>query len=210
MNELLKKYLLIKWWFPILLFGISLFLFINDIILPSNDFGFLTLIFAGLILLISSIWQLFKGKKIIGLLQFFILVIPTLLFGIMIYIFAGIMDKPDSKLALENIEPLIKEKTDLVIPKEYEILKNLIEHTEGALDSDYSIELKIKYKQTEEKYITQQILNKLNFKSEKGIWKYYENGFDFKCSESENNRNEPFYFKVDTLSNKIEFNLFHL
>lgn len=210
MIKILKKYLVIKWWIPLLLLGVSFILFIKDTILPNTNFSLYLLLFSALILFISSIWQLFKGSKIIGFLQFSVLVIPTLFFGFMIYLFAEMMYKPDSKLALKNIEPVIKEKTDLTIPKEFEILKNLIKHTEEALDSDYSIQLTIKYKEAEEKYITEQILEKMDSKSEKGIWKYCENGFDFEPSENENNRAEPFYFKVDTLSNKIELNLFHL
>ena len=128
----------------------------------------------------------------------------------MVYLFAGMMDKPNGELAIDRIEPLIKEKTDLIIPKDYETLENLIEHTEGAFDSDYSIGLKIKYQESEEKQITEQIHNGIKSKSDKGIWKRYVNGFDFEHNENEINRAEPFYFKVDTLSNTIELNLIHL
>tara|TARA_R110002050_G_scaffold299255_1_gene464326 strand:+ start:2942 stop:3574 length:633 start_codon:yes stop_codon:yes gene_type:complete len=210
MTELLKKYLVIKWWIPLLLFGTSIFIFINGTIFPNTDFGFYVLISSGFILLISSIWQVFKGKKTIALLQFSILIIPILFFGFMVYLFAGMMDKPNGELAIDRIEPLIKEKTDLIIPKDYETLENLIEHTEGAFDSDYSIGLKIKYQESEEKQITEQIHNGIKSKSDKGIWKRYVNGFDFEHNENEINRAEPFYFKVDTLSNTIELNLIHL
>ena len=210
MTELLKKYLLVKWWFPLLLFGLSLFQLIKSPILPNTDFSIIFFILSGLILLASSIWHLFKGNKIIGFLQLVALVIPILFLGFMIYLFAGIMDKPDGELTFERIEPLIKEKTDLTIPKDFEILENLIEHTQGAFDSDYSIGLKIKYQESEEKYVTEQILYGKSSKSDKGIWKQYENGFDFEHSENEMNKAEPFYFKVDTLSNTIELNLMHL
>jgi hypothetical protein len=210
MTELLKKYLLLKWWFPLLLFGISAFLFISDLIFSNTDFGFYILILSGIILFIASIWQLFKGKKIIGFLQLSILVTPFLFLGFMIYLFAGMMNKPDGELALDRVEPLIKEKTDLSIPNDFEILENLIEHTEGAFDSDYSIGLKIKYQESEEKYITEQIHNGIKSEPENGIWKRYENGFDFEHNENEINRAEPFYLKVDTLSNTIELNLMHL
>ena len=210
MTELLKKYLLIKWWFPLFLFGIAVFLFISDLIFSNTDFGFYFLVLSGFILLIASIWQLFKGKKRVALLQLSLLIIPTILFGYMLVIFAQMLDKPNEELTLERIEPLIKEKTDLTIPKDFEILENLIEHTEGAFDSDYYIGLKIKYAESEEKYVTKQIHDGMNSKSKKGIWKHYENGFDFEHSETENNRAEPFYFKVDTLSNTIELNLTHL
>jgi hypothetical protein len=120
------------------------------------------------------------------------------------------MNKPDGKLALDRIQPLIKEKTDLIIPKDFEVLKNVIEHTEGAFDSDYSIELIIKYKETDEKDIIEQILKGSQLKSGKGSWKKYNNSFDFKYIHNEINRVEPFYFNVDTLNNKMELSLTHL
>ena len=139
MTDILKKYILTKWWLPILLFGISIILFISDIILTNSDFGFYTLLLFGILLLISAAWQFFKGKLVIGFFQLSILTTPILFFGFMIYLFTGMMNKPKGKVALDRIEPLIKEKTDLIIPKEIEVLENLIEHTEGAFDSDYSI-----------------------------------------------------------------------
>ena len=210
MTEILKKYLVTKWWVPIFLFGISIILFISGAILPNTDFGFYSLVFFGIILLISSVWQLFKGKIVIGFFQLSILAVPFLFLGFMAYLFAGMMNKPDGELALDRIEPLIKEKTDLTIPKDFEVLENLIEHTEGAFDSDYSIGLKIKYQESEEKHITEQIQNGIKSESKNGIWKRYKNGFDFEHKENEINRAEPFYFKVDTLSNTIELNLMHL
>jgi len=203
MKNLLKKYLLIKWWIPTLLFGISILLFIKN-------YSIFFLLISGLILFVSSIWQLFKGSKTTGVLQMLILTTPILLFGFMMVIFSGMMDRPDSELKIKSIEPLIKEKTNLTIPKNFEILENLIEHTEGAFDSDYSIELKIKYQESEEKNITEQILNSMKSKSDKGTWGHYETGFDFKHNNNESNRAEPFYFKVDTLRNRIEMNLSHL
>lgn len=210
MTEILKKYLVTKWWIPILFFGISVILFISGTILPNTDFGFYTLVFFGIVLLISSIWQLFKGKLAIGFLQLSILAIPFLFLGFMAYLFAGMMNKPDGKLALDRIEPLIKEKTDLIIPKNFEVLENLIEHTEGAFDSDYSIGLTIQYKESDEKNIVEQILKSAELESDKGSWKKYDSGFDFEHNYNEINRAEPFYFKVDTLNNKMELNLIHL
>jgi hypothetical protein len=180
------------------------------LIFSNTDFGFYILISSGIILFIASIWQLFKGKKIVALLQLSILIIPIILFGFMLVIFAQMLDKPNGELTLERIEPLIKEKTDLTIPKDFDILENLIEHTEGAFDSDYSIGLTIKYKESDENNITEQILENMKSESDKGIWKNYDNGFDFQHSNNEINRAEPFYFKVDTLKNKIELNLSHL
>ncbi|MFD2561165.1 hypothetical protein [Aquimarina rubra] len=210
MTEILKKYLVTKWWIPILLFGISIILFISEAILPNTDFGFYSLVFFGFVLLISSVWQLFKGKIVIGFFQLSILVVPFVFLGFMAYLFAGMMNKPDGELALDRIEPLIKEKTDLIIPKDFEVLKNLIEHTEGAFDSDYSIGLTIEYKESDEKNIIKQILKSAELESDKGSWKKRNNGFDFEHKYNETNRAEPFYFKVDTLNNKIELNLSHL
>jgi hypothetical protein len=210
MTELLKKYLVIEWWIPILFFGISIFLFLNDIILSNTDFGLYLLIFSGFVLLISTIWQLFKGKKLVALLQFTILMIPILFLGFILVVFAGMMDKPDGELALDRIEPLVEEKTDLIIPKDFVFLENLIEHTEGAFDSDYSIRLTIEYKESDEKNIVEQILKSAELKSDKGSWNKYDSGFDFEQNYNEINRAEPFYFKVDTLNNKMELNLSHL
>lgn len=170
MTEILKKYLVAKWWLPILFFGISIILFISGAILPNTDFGFYAVSFFGIVLLISTIWQFFKGKIAIGFLQLSILAIPILFFGFMVYLFAGMMNKPDGELALDRIEPLIQEKTDLTIPKGFEILENLIEHTEGAFDSDYSIGLTIRYNESDEKNIVEQILKSAELKSDKGSW----------------------------------------
>ncbi|TRZ43150.1 hypothetical protein [Robertkochia solimangrovi] len=210
MTELLKKYLVIKWWIPLLFFGISFIFFITGIILPNTDFGFNLFAFSFLILLISSIWQIIKGKKKTGFALLSIAITPILALGSMVYLFAGTMNKPDGELALDRIEPLIKEKTDLIIPKGFEVLKNLIEHTEGAFDSDYSIGLIIEYKESDEQNIVEQILKSAEMESDKGSWKKYESGFDFEYNYNEINRAELFYFKVDTLNNKMELNLSHL
>ncbi len=210
MTEILKKYLVTKWWIPILLFGISIIIFISGAILPNTNFGYYTVLFFGIVLLISTIWQFFKGKIAIGFFQLSILITPFLILEFMVYLFAGMMDKPNGELALDRIQPLIKEKTDLIIPKDFEVLENLIEHTEGAFDSDYSIGLTIEYKEPDEENIVEQILKSAELESDKGSWKKYDSGFDFEHNYNEINRAEPFYFKVDTLNNKMELNLSHL
>ncbi len=197
----MKKYLLEKWWFPLLLFVLSILQFILFPILPNTDFSIIFVVLSGLTLFASSIWQLFKGSKIIGISLLAVLVMPILISGSMIYLFSEMMNSLDRGLYLESIEPVIKEKTDLIIPKKYEILEN----SRRNEDRDgYGIGLIIKYQESEEKYITEQILNSMDSKSDKGIWRYYENGFDFEHSENENNRAQPYYSKVDTLSNTIE------
>jgi hypothetical protein len=208
--ETLKKYLVVKWWNPLLLFGISFIIFISGTVYPNTDFGLDLFAISSLILLISSIWQIIKGKKMIGFVLLSIAITPFLFLGFMVYLFAGTMDKPDGELAIDRIEALIKEKTDLIVPKDIEVLENLIEHTEGAFDSDYYIGLTIEYKESDEENITEQITKSRKSKSKKGRWKNYENGFDFEHSYNKINMAEPFYFKVDTLNNKMELNLNHL
>jgi hypothetical protein len=210
MTEIIKKYLVTKWWIPIWFFGISIILFMSGTILPDSDLGFYILIFFSIILLISSIWQLLKGKAKIGFFQLSILAIPFIFFAFIAYLFAGITNKPNEKLALENIELLIQDKTDLIIPKNFEVLKNLIEHTDGAFDSDYSISLSIKFEESDEKNILEQINKSAEIKSNKGLWKKYKNGFEFEHNNNEINSAEPFYCTVDTLNNNIKLILNHL
>ena len=158
MNGILKKYLFTKWWNLILIFGISILLYMSGTMFLNSD----------------------------------------------------LTNKPNEKLDLDGIETLIQEKTDLIIPKNFLVLENLIENTEGAFDSDYSISLSIKYKESDEKNIVEQILKSAEIKSSKGSWRNYKSGFDFEHNYNEINRAEPFNFKVDTLNNKIELNLNHL
>ncbi len=86
-TELLKKYILQKWWVPLLLFLLSSFIFLiltfskNQLLLDLSDFFF---IFSSVILLIAGTWQLIKGKRHIGLLQLIILLI-----GFVLVIFAS-------------------------------------------------------------------------------------------------------------------------
>ena len=192
------------------IFKVKRDIFITETVFQNTDLAFYVLLLSGFILLISSVWQLFQGKKTIALIQLSILVIPILFLGFMVYLFAGMINKPDNRLTIETIAPLIKEKTNLIIPKDFKVLDNLIEHTEGAFDSDYSLFLTIEYKESDEKNIREQILKNIEVASDKGLWKNYSNGFDFEHNNNEINQVEPFYFKVDTLKNKIELNLSHL
>ncbi|WP_298311340.1 hypothetical protein [uncultured Aquimarina sp.] len=122
--ELLKKYLLEKWWIPILIFGISFFLLINEYLLPNTNFSIYLFYISGLILVVSFVWQFFKRSKIIGILQLSILIIPVLIYGYIFYLIAMMFNKPVEKLAHQNIELLIEDKTNLELPSEYKILKN--------------------------------------------------------------------------------------
>jgi hypothetical protein len=123
---------------------------------------------------------------------------------------------------------LIQEKTDFKLPKNFKVLLDSVEQTEGALDSDYSYALTIEYNQLMEKEIVKQITNsiffdtiktsnyadpiwdEINSKTEKGIWASKKNGFEFFHCDNDKNRAEPFYLTVDTLTNRIELNLSHL
>ncbi|SNR42158.1 hypothetical protein [Flavobacterium sp. ov086] len=127
-----------------------------------------------------------------------------------------------------NMTHLIQGKTDLKLPKNFKVLLDSVEQTEGALDSDYSYALTIEYNQLMEKEIVKQITNsilfdtiktsnyadpiwdEINSKTEKGIWASKKNGFEFFHCDNDKNRAEPFYLTVDTLTNRIKLNLSHL
>ncbi len=127
-----------------------------------------------------------------------------------------------------NIVELIKTKTDLELSENFEIIKDTVEHTEEAFDSDYSYELTIEYKESDSKNIKEQILNSKFFdtinstnyadpiweiidsKTNKGIWTYDKNGFEFLHCDNKKNRPEPFYLTVDTITKRIELILIHL
>jgi len=225
---ILKKYLVQIWWIPLLVFVLSIILLFTDAIFPNSGFTLFLTYLTGFILFVSCIWQFIIGNKLIALFQFSTLVVVIMIFGYIIYIISIMFDRPDSSLSETRIQSLIKNKTDFIIPKDYEVSKNLIHHTEGAFDSDYSIELTIKYQSSEEKYIVEQIINselfditktqnytdpiwtKINDNTEKGIWSKKENGFNFLHCDNDKNRSEPFYFEIDTLNNIIELNLSHL
>ena len=160
MLEILKKYLVLKWWIPTILFGISIIILLTETIFPDENSRFYTMIFFAVFLLVSIIWQFFRGKIIIGLFQLSVLAAPFLFLGLLVFMFAGVMDTPDGEVAVDRIELLIKKKTDLVIPRDFVVLENLIEHTEGALDSDYSIKLKIEYQEIDQKKVCRSNLEK--------------------------------------------------
>ncbi|MFD2915483.1 hypothetical protein [Psychroserpens luteus] len=229
MTDLLKKYLLIKWWFPLLFFLIScltLYLTIgwtNRII--SEYFFWLTAV----ILFISTIWQFTDGKWYLSILQFSVLIVPTVAFAGLLILGQILNEKSEPReWTKNNMIGLIQEKTDLKLSENFKIITDSVQHTEGAFDSDYSYELIIEYQELEEIQIKEQIKNSVLFdtintrynpksvwkiidsKTDKGIWTYYNNGFEFLHCDNHKNRPEPFYFTIDTLKNKIELNLQHL
>ena len=105
MTEIFKKYILIKWWIPLLLFIFSSLIFLglilstNTILLNISDFFFLFTIF---LLLVAGIWQLIKGKWYLGLLQ-----LGTLFVGVIGLIFIATfmtMFGPDTDTFADNLE----------------------------------------------------------------------------------------------------------
>ena len=210
MTNFTKKNSIIKNWFPVFFFIISLIVYFNNFTFLNTDFSFYLLIISSLILLISAIFHFINERINIGCLQVIILIIPVLLIGFGLIFMLGVERSTKDKLSQEEMTFLIKDKTDFNLPEQFELLENKIEHTEGAFDSDYSIKLTIKYNESDEKNIIEQIIKSMKLESEKGLWKDYDNGFDFEHSYNEINRAEPFYFIVDTLNNKMELNLSHL
>ena len=105
MTELLKKYILQKWWLPLLLFILSSLIYF--ILIPSTDNNLLSLsdyffLFTIVLLLIAGIWQLIKGKWYIGLLQLSVLFIgyAGLIFVITLMSLFG----PDTDTFADNLE----------------------------------------------------------------------------------------------------------
>ena len=205
-----EKNSIIKIWFPVFLFIISLFIYFTTYIFPNTDFSFYLLLISSLILLISAFSHFINERNNIGCLQIIILIIPVFLIGFGMIFMSGVERRTKDKLSQEEMTSLVKDKTDFSLPEKFEVLENKIEHTEGAFDSDYSIILTIEYKESDEKNIVEQILKSAELESDKGSWKKYDSGFDFEHNYNEINRAEPFYFKVDTLNNKMELNLSHL
>jgi hypothetical protein len=210
MNNSTEKKSIIKNWFPVFLFIISSFIYFTNSIFPNTDFSFYLLLISSLILLISAISHFINERNNIGCLQIIILIIPVFLIGLGMIFMLGVERRNKDKLSQEDMTSLVKDKTDFSLPKQFEVLENKIEHTEEAFGSDYSIILTIEYKESDEKNIIEQILKSAELESDNGSWKKYDSGFDFKHNYKEINRAETFYFKVDTLNNKMELNLNHL
>ena len=235
MKLTLEKYFLKKWWLPILLVLVICILFIigikynNSILRPiSKIFLYIAIVIA----VISCFWQFLNGKWYLAILQFigFLILIGSVLSFEVIVAFNRIDNKLSNSQSSnpQEISSLIKKKTDLELENNFIILKDDIKHTEGAFDSDYSYELIIKYQDFEKHKIKNQILNSIlfdttntrynpksiwkiiNSKTDKGIWTYSKYGFEFLHCDNDKNRPEPFYIRVDTLTNRIELNLMHL
>ncbi|WP_018343622.1 hypothetical protein [Cytophaga aurantiaca] len=88
MKELLKKYLLTKWWLPMLIFFVASLLYACFFFLPFNKISqlvpvsFILFRILGLLLFFAAVWQFINGKWYWGILQLF-----TLLSGVAAIIF---------------------------------------------------------------------------------------------------------------------------
>lgn len=78
MRDSIKKYMLVKWWVPILPFLLTALLFVylllstNEVLVKISDYSLLLCV---LILLIAGIWQLVKGKWYLAIIQIAILIL---------------------------------------------------------------------------------------------------------------------------------------
>jgi len=105
MIEILKKYILQKWWLPLLLFILSSLVFLilipstNTILLDLSDYFFL---FTVILLLNAGIWQLIKGKWYFGLLQLGSLFVGVV--GLIIIATFMSMFGPDTDTFADNLE----------------------------------------------------------------------------------------------------------
>ncbi|WP_158977220.1 hypothetical protein [Cellulophaga sp. L1A9] len=105
MIEFLKKYILQKWWLPLILFLLSALTF--RIFISSTDKTLLNLsdsflLFTICLLLIAGIWQLIKGKVHLGLLQLAILFIGVV--GLIIVSTFMSMFGPDTDTFADNLK----------------------------------------------------------------------------------------------------------
>lgn len=104
MKEKIKRYVLLKWWIPILPFILAALIFIglisstNHLLLNITDYLLLSSV---ILLLIAGIWQLIKGKWYLGILQ-----LVVLFFGIAGLIFIATfmsMFGPDTDTFADNL-----------------------------------------------------------------------------------------------------------
>jgi hypothetical protein len=130
---------------------------------------------------------------------------------------------------------MIKERSVLEVSDEFDVLMDTIFHTEGAFDSDYRLELLVKFDEIESKKIRRQIEKLANYwQSEnlnldstemkeakaifkkvgtRGLWYKTREGFDFTNSIMESidaYEAEPTWISFDTLKNELHYSLSHL
>jgi hypothetical protein len=133
MTEFLTKYILKKWWIPLLLFiltSLSVLALIsstNKILLNISDYFFL---FTFSLLLIAGFWQLIKGKWYIGILQLgtlFIVVLGIIfiasfmsMFGPDTDTFADNLKLPENVELEKPIDTKLGENFEAIRPKELE------------------------------------------------------------------------------------------
>lgn len=115
MKDLVKKYLLMKWWFPILMFFSGVFIFGS--LMTSTNINILKvasyLLFANIVLfLVLCIWQFFKGKWYWGVLQFVILCVG--IFATMFITTFALMFGPDTDTFADHLS--IPKNIDIEYP----------------------------------------------------------------------------------------------
>ena len=123
MKEKIKKYVLIKWWIPILPFILAALIFIglisstNHLLLNITDYSLLSSV---VLLLIAGIWQLIKGKWYLGILQ-----LVVLFFGIAGLIFIATfmsMFGPDTDTFADNLT--VPDNVEIEYPVDLRMGKN--------------------------------------------------------------------------------------
>lgn len=128
----------------------------------------------------------------------------------------------------DSISKEIESKTNLKLTSNFEIIKAEKFNTPGAFDSDYTWTVELNYLESEEDKIRLQILNsryfnlKTNSEEEslvrkqidssaiKGIWHRTTSGYKFIAGNTEMNQREPFELSIDTVANKLHYELIHL
>ena len=133
-----------------------------------------------------------------------------------------------SPVTPESISEEIETKTNLKLNPNFEIIKAEHIDTPGAFDSDYTWNVELKYLESEEEAIRNQILvsDFFNLRTDsyivtpiittidslelKGSWYRTDLGFEFLTAHTEENEREPFELIIDTTSNTLHYVLMHL
>ncbi|MBQ4819603.1 hypothetical protein [Aquimarina sp. MMG016] len=230
MKEILYKFLVRKWWLPLLGVLIISILFVYGLQYDEGIVRIVTRSFfyiAIVIGLVSWFWQIVSGKWYITIIQFVVLLFiigATLSFEVVMA-----FDTLKEKVTIsEQTTGLILEKTGLQLDNKIKVLKYDVKHTEGAFDSDYSISMELEYDAIFKNIIHNQIINSVLFdairtenyadpvwdhihsKKIRGIWCYDTQGFEFLKANNDDNLKEPFYCTIDTVNRIIKLNMHHL
>ena len=184
------------WYIPVLLFLMALYI----------NIGIWFSIICAILLIVAAIKNFNNHKILKGVIQILTLIIPILVICIGLYLMmiASVMDKPDELVSASKVFSLIKEKADLTLPHKIEINESILKHTEGAIDSDYKIDIELTYNEYDEEFIQ----NQINKPNKNGAWSRDKNNFNFELKDEYTS--EPIILRLDTKNNKIYFTLIHL